>query len=127
MNLILKINEINEIHVGFDPNLAKEKFDKIESILTEIENTEFRKICEIPRADIIYFIEVCYGVIYEIDETRQTIDINDVGLAKRILPIARLIYGISKELLPFLYLNLHNSIQDKELYKSLQVEISQIS
>lgn len=124
MNMKDRINEIDKIEIGYDISLAKNKLDMIDSLLIEIENNLFKEICSVPREDIVSLLQICYGISYEIGNTKQQLYSNlDVEIARRILPIARLIFGKSKELLPYLSLNLHNSIQDKELYALLEEEI----
>lgn len=128
MDIKGKIQEISLINIGFDVFLAEIKLNKIISLLIEIENTLFQEVCEYSREDIIDFLQICYGISYEIGNTKQQLKSNlEIDLAKRILPIARLVFGKSKDLLPYLSLNLHNSIQDSEFHKLLEIEISNIN
>lgn len=128
MNIKDKIQEINKIEIGFDISLANIKLNKIDLLLSEIENAFFKDRCEIAREDIIIFLQLCYGISYEIGNTKQHLNSNkDIEIAKRTLPIARVIFGDSKELLPYLSLNLHNAILNKELYRELEMEISAIN
>jgi hypothetical protein len=127
MNIKERILEIESIQVGFDISLAEKKINIIDALLTEIENSLFINICESSREDIITVLQHCYGISYEIGHTKQSIKSNkDVEIAKRILPIARFIYGKSKELMPYLSLNLVNSISNIELHNLISSEISEI-
>ncbi|MFV0345801.1 MAG: hypothetical protein ACK5IQ_06075 [Bacteroidales bacterium] len=128
MKIQKKVKEISEINIGFDIHLAEIKLNKINSLLNEIENSLFKDVLETPREDIIEFLQICYGVSYEIGNTKQHLRSNiEIKIEKRILPIARLIFGKTKELLPYLSLNLHNSIGDVELHRVLEMEISEIN
>jgi len=127
MNIKEQIREIENIQVEFDISLAEKKLNKIDSLLSEIENLLFKDVCKISREDIVVLLQHCYGIAYEIGNTKQKFNSDkDVVIAKRVLPIARLILGKSKELLPYLSLNLVNSIIDTELHKSLRAEILEI-
>lgn len=127
MDIKEKIKEIENIQVGFDISLAQKKIELIDSLLTEIENSFFRDICEIQREDITTILQYCYGISYEIGNMRQSVNLNnDIEIEKRILPIARLLFGRSKEMLPYLYSNLHSSIGDNELHDLIQSEILEI-
>jgi len=115
------------MNVGFDISLAEVKLDKIYSLLVELENSPFKEICENSREDIVDFIQICYGISYEIGNTKQQLSSKkDEEIAEKVLPIARLIFGKSRDLLPYLTLNLHISISDKAKHEFLKMEISEI-
>lgn len=99
----------------------------VDSLLKKIEDSAFEDVCIISREDVIAVLQLCYGISYEIGNTKQSLNSNkDTEIAKRILPIARLLFGKSKELLPCLLLNLVNSISDKEVRNSISMEIAEI-
>lgn len=127
MNLKGEIQKIENIQFGFDISLAEEKLNKIILLVDYIESRFFKKGDDIPREDIISVLQQVYGISYEIGNTKQSLQSNKVTeLAKRILPIARVIYNKKRDLLPYLYLNLNNSIGDEKIHQSLSQEISQI-
>ncbi len=122
-----RIEEIENIEIGFDISLVEKKLNMLDSLLSEIENSLFLDVCKISREDLILVLQHCYGISYEIGNTKQTLNSRKgVEISKRTLSIARLLFGKSKELLPYLSLNLVNSISDKELHDSINLEISEI-
>lgn len=128
MKIKERIKEIENMIIGFDISLAERKFNMVDSLLCEIENTSFVNICKISREEIITVLRICYGIFYEIGTTKQTLlDSNkEIELSKRTLSIARLLFGKSKQLLPYLNIVLNYSFSDKELHNKLSEEISEI-
>lgn len=127
MNLKKEIKDIEDIQIGFDISLAENKIDKIIRLVDYIENNFNEERIEIIREDLISVLQQAYGISYEIGNTKQSLQSNkDVELAKRILPIARIVFNKTKELLPYLYLNLHNSIGHEKIHQLLSQEISEI-
>ncbi|MBN8702989.1 MAG: hypothetical protein J0M08_07985 [Bacteroidetes bacterium] len=128
MKINERIREIENIEVGFDISLAEKKLNMLDSLLSEIENSYFSDICKISREEIISVLQHCYGISYEIGNTKQSLlnSNKEIEISKRTLSIARLLFGKSKELLPYLSLNLVNSISNKELHNSISMEISEI-
>ena len=127
MKIKERIREIESIEIGFDISLAEKKLNMLDSLLSEIENSLFLDICKTNREEIILVLQHCYGISYEVGNTKQSLNSNkDIEIAKRILPIARLLFGKSKDLLPYLSLSLVNSISDKEVHNSISLEIMEI-
>ncbi|MCA0365327.1 MAG: hypothetical protein LCH67_14895 [Bacteroidetes bacterium] len=128
MKIKERIKEIENMRVGFDISLAERKLNMLDSLLSEIENSSFVNICKISREEIISVLRNCYGISYEIGNTKQSLlnSNKEIELSKRTLSIARLLFGKSKELLPYLNLNLINSISDKELHNKISIEILEI-
>ena len=127
MNIKKEIQKIESIDIGYDISLAEKKLNKIIQLVDYVENIFFSEGCDIPREDVISVLQQVYGISHEIGNTRQHLQSNkDVELVKRILPIARLVFNKSKELLPYLSLNLHNSIGDEKTHELLYREILEI-
>lgn len=127
MNLKKELKDIEDIQIGFDISLAEQKINKIIQLVDYIENNLIKEDYIIFREDIISVLKQVYSISYEIGNTKQSLPSNiDVELSKRILPIARIIFNKTKELLPYLYLNLNNSIGNKETYQLLNQEILEI-
>lgn len=128
MNIKNKIEEIRKIDPGFDILKAEKKLNMLDSMLNEIENSLFKEVCKISRDDIITVLRLCYGISYEIGNTKQSLSNSnkEIEISKRILSIARLLFGKSKDLLPYLTLNLVNSISDTDLHNSICLEIEEI-
>lgn len=126
MNIKEKIKEIEAIEIGFDMILAEKKASKTAILLDCIEQ-KIANSSLIKKEDIIYILQLVYGLIYEIGDTRQQLQSKaDIHLAKRLLPIARMVFGKNKELLPYLHLNLNYSIGDEKTHHLLEQEISEI-
>jgi hypothetical protein len=126
MKLLSEIKEIEAMEINFDITLAEKKINKIFKLI-EIIELDLLYDNRIERDDIVAVLKNAYGTIYEIGNTKQSLPSRrDFELAQKILGIARSIFGKSKELLPYLYLNLHNSIGDDNKHSDLLYEISQI-
>ena len=96
-------------------------------LLQYIEDSVLTRKINIQREDIISIIEQVRWLSYEIGSTKQSVEFDKYQeIILRTLPIAKLIFGKTKELLPYLYLNLHNSFRNQELHNSLQKEIQEI-
>ena len=127
MHIKDQIKEIEDIKVGFNISFAKIKLNKVIHLVDYVENIVLIEKSDIPREDIISVLQQVYGISYEIGNTKQQLGSKkDIELARRILPIARLVFKKSKELLPYLVLNLHNSIGDEKLHTILNKKISEI-
>ena len=128
MKIKERIREIESIDVGFDISLAEKKLNLLDSLLQDIENLSFIDICNISREEIISILQQCYGIFYEIGNTKQSLaNLKwEIDFSKRILNIARFLFGKSKDLLPYLSLNLVNSISDIDLHNSISLEIEEI-
>lgn len=128
MKIKERIDEIESINVGFDISLAEKKLNLLNTLLKDIENLSLLDICKISREEIISILQNCYGIFYEIGNTKQNLpNFNwELDFSKRILNIARLLFGNSKDLLPYLSLILVNSISDTDLHNSISLEIEEI-
>ena len=127
MNLNEEIKKIEEIKIGFDISLAEIKIDKIIELVKFIEENFDQDFKRIKRDELVAVLQQVYGISYEIGNTKQSLSSGkDVILAKRILPIARKVYNKSKELLPYLHLNLTNYIGKEIQHKLLLEEINEI-
>ncbi len=127
MNLKKEIKEIGDIQIGFDISLAEPKINKIIRLVDYIEKYFPKEGNGIVREEVIEVLQQAYGISYEIGNTKQSLPSNkDVELARRILPIARIVFNKTKELLPYLYLNLNNSIGNQKMHQLLNQEISEI-
>jgi hypothetical protein len=128
MELKSKIKELEEIKIGFDLLKAEEKIDKILILINLLDQYKSDQFYDKNKDEIIQILQQAYGTIYEVGNTKQTLTSkNDIILAEKILPIAKRIYGKSKNLIPYLNLNLNNNISNKIKYESFQKEISEIN
>lgn len=128
MKLKEKLFEIENIEVGFDVSLAEKKLNLLDSLLREIENLAFADVCTIQREDLILLLKYCYGISYEIGNTKQSLlnPSKEIEIAQRALLIARFLFGKSEELLPFLSLCYLNAFDNKSLQDSINMEIEEI-
>lgn len=127
MDLKKYIKDVEAIKIGFDIKLAEQKTDKIILLVDYVENKLNNGDDSISREDIISVLQQVYSLVYEIGITKQDLESHrDVQLVKKILPIARFVYNKTKDLLPYLYLNMDYLIGDEKAHRSLEQEISEI-
>jgi hypothetical protein len=125
MNIKEEVEKLNKIHVGYDIVLGEQKASQIMVLIDYIERNLHLIGKSITKEDVILVLQISYGVIYAIGVTKQYPKYPiDVEIAKRILPLARIIYGKRKELLSYLYLNL--DCRDETKNKLLRNEIAEI-
>jgi hypothetical protein len=120
MNLEKELSELETINVGFDVLIAKNKVLLIDGIMEYLE--ENYNLISVKNKKRI--LEQVYGIYYEMGNLKQAIKPRaDIQLMKRALPLAKSVFGQTKELLPYLYSNLHIEIGNERECKLIQNEI----
>ena len=123
MNIVNELHKIDKIEIGFDVSLAKEKL----KLLFQLFNYLECNYAKISKDEIELFLQRVYGISLEIGNLKQNIEPrDDIKLMKLIMPMARGIFGETKEILPYLYTMLHFSINNEKEYLSVKKEIEQI-
>lgn len=126
MNISEEISKIEELSVGFDINKAEEKLRKILDVIKFIE-TNMSQNASLEKTEIELVLNHSFGIIYEIGFTKQNVaSDNEVLLCEKMLKIARLQYGKTKTLLPFLNLCMLKSLDNKNYHDQLLREINDI-
>ena len=105
--------------------------EKVAQMTLSIINYLSSNISEIGKniltEDAIYAIRVAAGVVYQIGNTKQFLESNiDVEIVYKTLPIAKLVYGKNKDLLPYLCTCMNYAIRDKEKHQQYMNEINEI-
>ena len=127
MDIRKEIKSIEEIRLGFNIMLAEKKAVMILNMINYLNSNLSEIGSNISTEDAIYALQWAYGIGYEIGNTRQSWKNNiTTEIAEKALPIAKLIYGKSKDLLPYLNLCMNNAICDKEKHQQYMNEINEI-
>ena len=127
MDIHKEIIRIEEITVGFDIVLAEKKAAMILNMINYLNSNLSEIGNNISTEDAIYALQWAYGIGYEVGNTKQFLKSNIcTEIAEKALSIARLIYGKSKDFLPYLNLCMNYAIRDKEKHQQYMKEIYEI-
>ena len=127
MDIRKEIEKIEKTPIGFDIVLAEEVAKMILNVINYLS-------CNLPeigkgisKENAISALQEAYALPYVIGATKQSLKSNiDVEIAEKALPIAKLIYGKNRDLLPYLYTCMNNAIRDKEKHQQYMNEINEI-
>ena len=113
-------NFVKDIIFNVSKELTLDIIDYLNSNLAEIGKS-------ISIKDVISVLQMAFGTVHVIGNTKQFMKNRlDIEIVEKILPIARLIYGKNKDLLPYLYTCLNYAIRDKEKHQQYMKEIYEI-
>lgn len=123
MDIYESLRELETMKVGFNLKIAERKSALILEILNFLESN-YETISSDNKQRIL---EQTFGFCYELGQTKQQFEPNlEKNLMLRVLPFARLFYGKTDALIPYLNASANYVINDSQLHRELKEEINEI-